>query len=158
MRSIVPTVLALVGCTVDRPVAPCVRLVADATTEDVAYASTWMPVGFDFSRDESGLDECAQRWYVDGITDCQITIGLVRVPQLRERTGTNARTSRADRRIEIDASMTGFALAVAVAHEVGHVVLDTAEHTRGGVMGGADVILSVDDKALACRAIGICVE
>ena len=150
--------LALAGCSVDRPAAPYVRLVADATADDVASASTWMPIGFDFSLDESGLDECAQRWYVDGVTDCQITIGIVHVPQLRERTGTNARTNRADRRVEIDSSLVGFSLAVAVAHEVGHVVLDTAEHTRGGVMGGADVVLSTDDRALACRAIGICVE
>lgn len=128
---------------------PAVVLVADPVPAPLA----WEDLGFTFG--DAGLDECAYGWYRDGEdAACQITIGVVRVPMLRERTGTNARTFRDQRRIEIDSRLEGYDLDLAVAHEVGHVVLDTSEHTRTGIMSGGSVALSDDDRALACRTIG----
>lgn len=63
---------------------------------------------------------------------------------------------RASDRVTIDSRVRGFELLVVAAHEVGHVVLDTSEHTTCGVMGGQDVVLCGEDRALACRAAGLC--
>ncbi len=120
-------------------------------------ASAWIPLGFDVV-ERSNLPECERRWYETGDTDCVITIGIRRDPMLRDREGTNALSNRADRSVTIDASLSGYDLIVAVAHEVGHIVLDTPEHTRGGVMGGSSAQLEAVDYELACRTIRICVE
>ena len=151
-------VLLLAACQ-ERPTAPCVRLVGDVASTDIQAAAAWEPLGFDFSVDDSGLPECDQNWYQPGHDRaCQITIGIRRDATLRARRGTNAMTDRAARLITIDSSVVELIPAsIAMAHEVGHVVLDTAEHTQGGIMGGASNALSQVDRDLACRAIGICI-
>lgn len=61
------------------------------------------------------------------------------------------------RDIAIDTRVTDpVLLSVATAHEVGHVILFTKEHTTTGIMGGKTDHMSADDRALACRQIGIC--
>lgn len=154
--------MSMAACGVgDRPEAPDIAIVTwpgqpllDTYSDG---ASVWSPLGFDVSG--SDLPECERHWYETGNVDCVITIGIRRDPMLREREGTNALSNRADRSITIDTSVTNaYDLTVAVAHEVGHIVLDTAEHTRGGVMGGASAQLEAVDYELACRAINICVD
>lgn len=141
--------LLLVGCAAQPDeFTPSVNLVADPVP--VPYG--WGEIGFSFG--DSGFGECGLGWYKFDETDCQITIGVVFVPMLRERTGTNAQTHRDQRFVEVDSRLTGYALKIAVAHEVGHVLLDTSEHTRTGIMSGSSLAISDDDRELACRSIG----
>ena len=143
--------LLLVGCATDpEPLGfvPPLYLVGDPVPPPLG----WEPLGTTFG--DAGLDECYFDWYKIDETDCQITIGVVRVPMLRERAGTNARTFRDQRRIEIDSRLAGIDLDYAVAHEVGHILLDTSEHTPTGIMSGYATEMSADDWALACRTIG----
>lgn len=156
-------VAVLSGCAVDvRPDAPDVQLVTwPGQPMLVGYASgaeVWSPLGFDVTQDSEQL-ECPRRWYADPrVTDCVITIGVKREPMLIERMGTSAYANRDERYIVIDERLAGYDLIVAVAHEIGHVVLDSPEHTRGGVMGGSSAKLEAVDYDLACRAIGLCVK
>lgn len=135
-----------------------IHLVIVGDTERPIYqqgAGVWSELGLEIGFRDRGLPECPQHW-VD-VLRCQITIGIVRVDGLREVSGTNARADRRVRRIEIDTDVTAeLELRASVAHEVGHVVLDTARHTADGVMGGADWMLHDVDRRLACETIGIC--
>lgn len=141
----------LVGCVASsEPDAPNVVLVADPVPPPLG----WEALGFTFDP-AADLPECDLHWRADSEPPCQITIGVVRVPMLRERAGTNARTFRDQRRIEIDSRLDGVALDFAVAHEVGHVLLDTSEHTQGGIMGGSSLTVTAQDRALACRTVGL---
>lgn len=142
--------LLLVGCTTEAPDAPNVALVADP----VPAPTAWESLGYTFDP-AADLPECDLHWRANTEPPCQITIGVVRVPMLRERAGTNARTFRDQRRIEIDSRLEGYALELAVAHEVGHILLDTPEHTQTGIMSGSSLVLSADDRALACRTVGL---
>lgn len=150
MINVTLVALLLVGCTTSAEpdgYVPPINLVGD----EVPAPHGWEPLGTTFG--DAGLEECGFTWYKFDETDCQITVGVVRVPMLRERAGTNARTFRDQRRIEIDLRLDGYALEVAVAHEVGHVLLDTAEHTPTGIMSGTTTEMSEDDWALARRTI-----
>lgn len=153
-------VILAAGCA-ERPAAPAVRpIMLDASPMLDVYVSAteaWSPLGFDVSLN-STLSECGHSWYVFGEVDCEITIGIKRDPLLRERRGTDALTNRSMHIITIDADLVEpNALAIAMAHEAGHVLLDTAEHTQGGIMGGASSTMTAVDRELACRAISICI-
>lgn len=155
--------LLLVGC-VERPEAPAVRIIG----APIDAVTAWEPLGFDVSLEDSGLVECTQHWYVpnegteipDSGIDCQITIGVRRVDLLRERAGTNARSFRDQRLIEIDSRTYDdtFGLLYALSHESGHILLDTKLHTQGGIMGGSTYVLTDVDRKLACETINICTE
>ena len=158
--------LAAIGCTParPRPVSPYVHLVMlDQSHALPIYAGAagraWGPLGFDVSFTSSGRVECDRHWYTQTPSPtCQITIGISRDKALRATSGTNALSSRDDRTLAIDTSVTDeMELAVAIAHEVGHILLDTAEHTLGGIMGGSTDALQAVDKALACRTIHRCI-
>lgn len=149
-------VLLLVGC-VERPAAPAVQLVTDRA-EDVAGVDAWAPLGFDVALEDSGLPECGYGWYDEGDTDCQLTIGVHHVPNLRERAGSNARSFRDQRLIEVDSRLDTFGLLYALSHESGHILLDTKIHTAGGIMGGSTYVLTDVDRRLACETIHICTE
>lgn len=101
-----------------------------------------------------GSTECPRRWW-HATSPCQVTMQIVAVDGLREKVGTNALVDRASRVAQFDARLVGqtFNLRVAIAHEVGHVLLDTDEHVAGGVMGGADLMLNDADRALARSAL-----
>ena len=59
--------------------------------------------------------------------------------------------NRANRLVRVKNSLKGIRLLVVLAHEVGHVVLDTANHTFGcGIMGGSDTFPCDEDIVLAC--------
>ncbi len=164
MRPIAITLVttALVGCP--RPVPTptvqehAIRLVIVGDEPRPIYlqgANAWSELGLDVGYEDRGFPECPQRWTTS--PRCQITIGIVRVDGLREAEGTDASTNRLARRVQIDTDVTNtFRLLSAVAHEVGHIVLDTPRHTVGGVMGGADGVLHDVDRQLACETIGIC--
>ena len=141
MRLLILT-LVLASCEADRnPSATYEIRPVDPSDPDVARylegARTWSDLG------------------VEEQAGSPTVIWFVRDPHLVEHTGHRAMTDRAARLVTIDARVAGFDLLVASAHEVGHVVLDTGEHTSCGVMGGYDVALCDEDVALACRAAGL---
>ena len=153
------------ACTSEVPALPHVRVVGAAPSSDprvfvqsgdevgpavVRGMRAWEAIGFDVSMEDFGLDECRPAWVVaDGI-DCQFTIGVVAEP------GTVTRSFRDLRVVYLDESMDDDRLLTAAAHEAGHILLDTATHTRNGVMAGRWPRLSDDDLALACESIGAC--
>lgn len=156
--SAVVVALFLIGCAVDRPSAPAVRLVVD---RDLPGIDVWSPLGFDVeivpAWPTDGAPECARQWYAAHDTACAITINASIEPNVLGRTGSRAASSRDDRWIAIDAAIEPARMTNAVAHELGHILLDADQHTVGGVMGGSsDVMLTVDYE-LACSSIAICV-
>lgn len=164
MRLAIVIALLVAACSSEqRPHAPYVHIVLDRDndlTPDSAYlnsAEGWCPLGFDFGTEPSGMPTCDRHWYENGATDCEITVYLFRVPQLATNAGTQALTDPDTRTISIDSSLDGWKLAVATAHEVGHIVLDTPTHTQGGIMGGDDDRMWDVDKRLACQTIHICI-
>lgn len=149
--------LAVSSCT-GRPAAPAVQLITDRA-DDVAGVDAWAPLGFDVALEDSGLEECDPTWYAAGYNrNCQLTIGVQRVDNLRERAGTNARSFRDQRLIEVDSRLDTFGLLYALSHESGHILLDTKLHTQGGIMGGATYVLTNVDRELACETVNICTE
>lgn len=161
--------LVLAGCAVDAPLVGPVVTLAVPPGEPMldAYvdgALAWRELEFDVQTEPSTLPQCAYAWYTVDDTHrartgfaCQINIGFVRDPRLREDTGSNARADRVNRVVLIDADVTDYyELLRASAHEVGHIVLDTSQHTIGGVMGGSGWNLEPVDFALACETIHRC--
>lgn len=149
---VLAVLIAVLSSCTGRPAAPAVHLITDAPG-DLEGARAWEPLGFDVALEESGLPECGLGWYVYGETDCEITIGVVRTP-----VPTRARSYRDQRRVELDPSLNERATRFAMAHEVGHILLDTPKHTVGGIMGGSTYWLTAVDRALACETIHICTE
>lgn len=162
--------LMLAACVDNAPLepAPLVRLVvvdddyepAPAKAEYLDGARAWEPLGFTVEIEDGTFPrgECPRRWYAERVTDCQITIGVVVTDGLVESRGTDAYSNRTDRATYIDARLVGENLQRAVAHEVGHILLDAsnADHTRTGIMAGHTTEMSDDDRDLACRNINIC--
>lgn len=154
----------LVGCgsTPDKPQAPYVHVImldkSPFLEEYVEGPSAWAPLGFEVSADDSGMEECGDSWYKFGMLDCQITIGIQTNPLLREKEGTDAKSDRYTRIITLDPEvMDHYPLLISVAHEAGHILLDTPKHTQGGIMGGATWWMKQVDKDLACESIRICI-
>lgn len=157
----------LVGCATTEP-APHVRIaVVDAygysaqLPEYLEGARAWEPLGFDVAFGERGEHECPRRWYDGADVDCQITIELVRKPRLVETDGPLALSDIERRGVAIDPRVTERELLLtAVAHEVGHILLDTPMHTTGGIMGGQGwrMFAPWPDLQLACMTIGRCID
>ena len=152
---------ALVACTKPTPpriVMPHVRLTGTVEPFMLDGARGWTPLGFTFSTEDTGLPVCARYWYrAGGSRHCQLEIFILRDPALIERRGTDAMANRDSRVITLDARLIDRdALRIAAAHEVGHIVIDTPTHTKGGIMGGASRYMNATDRALACTSIGIC--
>jgi len=156
--------LVFAACA-EPPSAPRVRLVvADGSpvlSEYEEAPQAWSVLGFDIALDDGTTErECPRRWYEMADVDCQITITIVRGYVL-ERYGSNAVSDLGLRGVFIDFRLTEYAdLMSAMAHEVGHILLDTSRHTRGGIMGGQGwrMFAPWPDKQLACETIHICVE
>lgn len=129
---------------------------SDVLPEYLEAARAWETLGFDVDMGAYGdMRECPRRWYVSGDIDCQITLEVIREPMLRERRGTDALSDIAARGIAIDTRVADrVELTAAMAHESGHILLDTPEHTQGGIMGGASIVVTDVDLELACRTIG----
>ena len=147
----------LVACTSESlPQLPAVRLVVPGEFHEdyLLGAKAWEELGFDVELGVPGeLVECQRGWY-HGDFNCQLTIGVVVDPLLKERTGSDAASDRNARAVLLDDTRTEY--LIAVAHEVGHIVLDTPRHTHGGVMGGSSSVLRDVDFQLACETIGVC--
>lgn len=133
--------------------------------EYVDGAHAWEFLGFDFidERYAGPLPECDRFWYVDHVKPCVITITVVVDPYLIEKYGADGAAFRAERQTHLDDSVWqhGSAyVAMIVAHEVGHVLLDTDVHTAEGLLSGAQenkpLWPSPEDSALACQEIGVC--
>ena len=155
--------LAFVACIPPgraRAIMPHVRLTGEVAPLVLDGARAWLPLGFTFSTDDVGLPTCRRDWHrASGVRGCQIVIFVVRDPALIERRGTDALSNRDASTVTIDSRVTDRdKLRTAAAHEVGHIILDTAEHTVGGIMGGASRYMHAVDKALACRSIGVCLK
>lgn len=158
----------LVACAVS-PAAPRVHVVvpdgAAALVEYTEGANAWAALGFGASFDDSGLLECPRGWHAmtPPVVDCQISLGILRVPLLEEKSGGAAGltdTSTAPATIMIDARFAGFDLIMIAAHEAGHVVLDTAHHAPAGthaIMAPSvnDWVMQPADYELACESIGL---
>lgn len=161
IRAAILVVVALLvfGCRPERPrppPAPHVRIVVDGP-ELGAYATpAWAPLGFTVSFEDVFLPECPRFWYAMGQTNCQITVLVIRDQRLLELAHTEGMADRTHRTIRIDASVAADRLKIAMAHELGHILLDTPAHTDGGIMGGATWWMKPVDFALACKTIAIC--
>lgn len=175
MRGVLSVLLlsgACAGTTYpDNPIV-VLRYDGELRIEYLDGACAWEPLGFRVyladepeAADAGGqiAPECGPRWYQHGSRDCQITIDIVVDPLLLERSGTDAAAFSAtrvvlldDRLLEADTGPASRYLRTAVAHEVGHVVLDTGRHTQGGIMGGATSVMRDVDYELACETIGTC--
>lgn len=141
------------------PPAPHVRLIVEpaSSPHDLYETRAWAPLGFTVSFDDLKLEECPRFWYAMHLTNCQITVFVQRDPRLLELAHTEGLADRTHRSISIDASVTGDRLKISVAHELGHILLDTPTHTAGGIMGGSTWWMKPVDYELACSSIGICV-
>lgn len=100
------------------------------------------------------LDACPADWHAREI-DCSIDVGLIKVDGL----GLAGMSDRATSTARIDASISGLYLLHVVAHEVGHIVLDTWRHLPSGTVGimasgSGEWGASRADLALACERIG----
>lgn len=162
MKTIILIALLAACSTTDRPAAPYVHLELVKQTppmaEYLAGAGVWEPLGFDFGYTDSGLPECQPNWYQPGQSaDCQITITLVRWEHLQEQYGTTALSDRHLRTMAIDTREEGSSLQLAISHEVGHIILNTEDHSQGGIMGGSSLTLTQTDIAFACAHIHICI-
>jgi hypothetical protein len=157
--------LLLVACAAARPVGPTavVRLVApqEWSADDRARIadglSAWRELGFDtLVEAATDLPRCPNNWMFTRRVDCHIAIGLRRELQMDARYGVRALTDRATDSVSLDSRIHGDELAHVIAHELGHVLLNTGKHTTHGVMvtGGWMWALSAKDRALACEAIG----
>jgi len=133
-----------------------VHLTGDADEQTVEAARAWDPLGFGAQLEDPELPSCERRWYDAQQYDCQISIFVVVDPEMISRGGPRAMADRAHRAIWIDASVSEHDARYALAHEVGHIVLDTKLHVAHGVMGGQTHWLTADDRALACESIGVC--
>ncbi len=110
-------------------------------------AAAWAPLGYRFTVVDRVPDGEWHFAYIDAWSD----LG-----------GPCAAADRGRHHVKIDLACierrTDWApdalLQQCAAHELGHILLDTPEHTATGVMSGHSLSLSPDDLALACRATG----
>lgn len=163
MRPAATTSIAIIafGLGCPRPSSPPpkthVRLVVvgAAPSDSMLWSCrTWGDyLGLSCGFEDSGQVECNRSWRHDHQI-CQLTLGLVFEAGLAQKIGHDAESDRDHRTARFDAMLLTapvFRFRVAITHELGHLILDTAEHTKTGVMAGIDVMLSDDDKALASR-------
>jgi hypothetical protein len=149
--------LVLLAACAPEPAMPAVHFVVDGSPAYLDAARAWEALGFTFETTDQ--PECLRHWYLTPDRDCQITITVVRYPRLREEYGTNAISRITDRTFAIDTrELDESELRRAAVHETGHILLDTTEHTLGGIMGGASLSITDADRVLACRTIGICLD
>lgn len=123
-------------------------------------ASVWVRLGFrSFVEHVPHLPECPNDWHRRGITECAITVGVVRDPHLLEHEGVDGMASRERHEIIVDSRWDGWNLTALVAHELGHILLNTPRHLDPGDEGvmakaGAEWQPSQADERLACETVG----
>lgn len=122
-------------------------------------ASVWAQIDFRYALDASPLPACPRDWYQRKVTACAIHVGLRWQPGLQADYSASGMTDRGTREILLDPQWHGWALTSIVAHELGHVLLDTARHLAAGLRGVMQAHTSTwepsaADRALACETIG----
>lgn len=151
--------IALVGCA--EPDRTHVHIIvpegAARDSQLIDGANVWLQLGYVASWDDSGEPECE----TVGDADCQITVGVKREIGLADNYGIDGATDRKLRVITIDAQWSEWNLLAIMAHESGHMLLDTWRHTPPGeraVMAarGAEWYPQPADYTLACETIGVC--
>lgn len=158
-------VIALLAACTARSVGPTaiVRFVApeewshDDRIDIADGLEAWRELGFELLLEaESELPRCPNNWAAIARLDCVIVIGLRREAGMMTTYKARGMADRVTDSISVDELISGKELAHVVAHEVGHIILNTAQHVRSyGVMlsGGYMTRLSAQDRALACETI-----
>lgn len=147
------------GCTTDVPEQPYVTFAPkDGPLPEYDDAiDIWSSLGFRAAPPE-GTPPCEHNWYDIDQTECTIRVSLERGDL--SYFGIWGFTIREEGLVMIHSKLVGDELTFAVAHELGHVLLDSGEHLMGderGIMSGVTTLrLSDDDRALACRVRGFC--
>jgi hypothetical protein len=118
----------------------------------------WQSVGFVGGIElKTNLPRCPNDWYKRSpqVTECVIEIGVIRERGLMVNHQVMGQADRVTDTIHVDSLLFNFDLIHVIAHEVGHILMNTSKHTAKGVMlsGGWEWWLSVEDKALACETI-----
>jgi Zn-dependent protease with chaperone function len=118
--------------------------------------AAWRQLGFITEvEQETALPACPNDWAARGLIHCALVLGLRKEPCLMSE-GMRGASDRVTDTITVDANIHGKELAHVIAHEAGHILLNTSKHVRSyGVMlsGGSMSDLSAQDRALACGAI-----
>lgn len=156
---------ALAGCTEPTLVNPTVELRGDAGPRALEASEVWEELGFRTTLSDFGQPDCAPDWYATAWEPCAIRVDFIDDPNQTEEWGTIGQAAPALRRIWIDALIAwdpdkDATYRMVVAHELGHILLDTANHLPpelDGLMGGGnDGQLSDADRDWACERIGAC--
>lgn len=173
----------LTGCTTTREPAdsPSVQLVmwpgqaedsllldGSRAWHELGFEVTWAHVEGDHYVNRVREVECPQHWYTLGLgrDDCQITIGVrtVDLQSMGFKSSTAGVADRPGRVIMLDTEHTreDFYRVAVMAHEAGHILLDTGHLPEGqeGIMSGGYLTWEPTqaDYDLACRSIGICLD
>lgn len=124
-------------------------------------AALWNDLGFDVVAYDPAarMRQCPNRWYELGDVDCELGAYIQAADDLGP--AVLGETIRDLRQIWIRSDIQDPTLVV--AHELGHLVLDTGEHLEGddrGVMATSTATavfeITEADRGLVCNAIGAC--
>ncbi len=142
---------------------PYVRIVPVAESNPLYTYNAWVNLGFVVYEEDSGLVECGSGWYLaDQNRNCQITIGVYREKDLALNTGADGLANRERRFIIIDSQWDGYYLRALIAHETGHILLNTGHHVEVGraimAPAGAEWFARPGDYSLACSTIYVCLN
>jgi hypothetical protein len=132
---------------------------ADDRAQVARGLGVWRGLGFTTAVEvEPTLPLCPNDWYkrTPQLLACSIVIALRKEPGMIATYSHYAQSDRATDVTTVDDSVHGKKLASVIAHEAGHVLLNTSSHTTYGAMapGGDFVFLAAHDKRLACLTIG----
>lgn len=151
-------VVALVaGCNATPP--PVVVTFDTPFALDVAdlAVDAWRELGFQITVGDPGAaPACAQRWFAhDDVCEIRVRVRAVGPEQLAADG-----VGRAVRGLGEVWILDGTARPdLVLAHELGHILLDTGEHVSRGLMSAntANITpnLTAEDRALACRVAAI---
>jgi hypothetical protein len=155
--------LLLVACA-SAPRGPTAIVRFDApeewSREDRAHIAdgieAWRDLGFEpLVEQESKLPRCPNLWAASGRVDCVIVIGLRREPDMMTRYQARGMADRVTDTVLVDVTLYGKELAHVIAHETGHILLNTARHVGYGVMDSVGWLrrLSAQDRQLACETV-----
>lgn len=153
---------ALLGACTAEPELPHVVIYADPQLagDVAAVAAVWEPLGFTFGEPRKQLPQCYLHWTRSELEPCEISV-IVHVGTddiLRGNLGVTVPDLRTAW-VDVDAGRPWLVMA----HEVGHVLLDSNSHLldgERGVMAWTSALIEEQltdaDRRLACRNRGVC--
>lgn len=127
----------------------------DGGAQYLRAARAWEALGFAVDLESSGAPSCG----AERDASCEVKIELYRPSDLVETHGSDALSLIGTRIVAIDARMVDPGrLRIAVAHEVGHVLLHTPGHPRVArgemaIMAGTWSLITDLDRAFACESL-----